>query len=58
MNIGLTVLIALYLADIMLNTIRHGESKKPSTYDGWSSLFAAAIQLGFMYWAGLFDSIG
>lgn len=51
MNWGFTSILCLMFAGLCMEIIRHGEQKKPSKYNGWSHLFAVAIQLALTLWA-------
>jgi len=47
------VLIALYSLSLGISMAQHGKPRE--NYNAWTSLFAAAIEIGILWWGGFFN---
>lgn len=55
-QIGIPQLIwlAILVGSIAVTFSRHGQPRKPSTYNGWTSLVGGFVAFGLLYWGGFF----
>lgn len=54
MKTPIIILIVLWSINLLLVTYLHGE-KKESYYNIFTTIIAQSINIGLLYWAGLFD---
>lgn len=51
------IVLVLVVLALGMELAKHGEVKKATKYNFWTTFFAQAVTIALLYWGGFFDAL-